>query len=361
MLLKKDIEERRRKEKAIKNTEPSYEENFIDKTRNVGVVLGEKDIKQDVKEKMGKNRKHANSLTDIENDHEALCQRGNQLMRTGDYKAAINLFNKSVIAYLKNPNYEELDPEPYIARSKCSLRLGLVEEAVEDACEALANNKHSIPAMKAKADAMYQFGEFEQALVQYERGLRICSESDLVHFQRGKTICLDTLLTAFEGYKFEHDLVRFTINAVVKLRPEGEIDPRKNFFNCDEMEQIVKVQSRDSNKTLFYKTKKEKQVKRKKPDNLKSPVKKPVFKKKTNRQIMGKLLDDAIFLEKLSKHPEFGNISFDPSREREVEDTSGRLMKNHALEAVVYFEKKKEFWNECSKMKPTVNWGVKNE
>ena len=49
MILKKDIEERKRKEKAIKNNEPTYEECFVDKTRNVGVVLGEKDIKQDVK------------------------------------------------------------------------------------------------------------------------------------------------------------------------------------------------------------------------------------------------------------------------------------------------------------------------
>ena len=183
MLLKKDIEERKRKEKSVKNLEPSYEESFIDKTRNVGVVLGEKDIKQDVKEKMGKNRKHASSLTDIEHDYEALCQRGNQLMRTGDNKSALVLFNKSILAFLKAPSIEDLDPEPYIARSKCFLKLGLVEEAVDDATEALAISKFSIPAMKAKADAMYQFGEFEQALIQYERGLRVCSESDLCNFE----------------------------------------------------------------------------------------------------------------------------------------------------------------------------------
>ena len=50
--------------------------SFVDKTRNVGVVLGEKDIKQDVREKIGKSRKHVSSLTDIEHDYEALCQRG---------------------------------------------------------------------------------------------------------------------------------------------------------------------------------------------------------------------------------------------------------------------------------------------
>ena len=210
MLLKKDLEERKRKEKAVKSKheEPAYEEEFIDKTRMVAVVLGEKDIKTDVKEKMGKSRLHASSLTDIEHDYEKLCQRGNQLMRSSDYKGALALFNKSVIAFIKAPSTDDMDPEPYIARSKCYIKLGLAEEAVDDASEALAISKHSIPAMKAKADAMYQFGEFEQALVQYERGLKVCSESELVHFERGKTICLDTLLTAFDDYKFDYELVR---------------------------------------------------------------------------------------------------------------------------------------------------------
>ena len=361
MLLKKDLEERKRKERAIKTKfeEPSYEEEFVDKTRMVAVVLGEKDIKQDVKEKMGKSRLHTSSLTDIENDYELLCQRGNQLMRTGDYRSALALFNKSVMAFLKAPSSEDLDPEPYIARSKCFVKLGLAEEAVDDASEALAINKFSIPAMKAKADAMYQFGEFEQALLQYERGLKVCSESDVVHFERGKTICLDTLLTAFDDYKFDYELVRYTINAISKLRPEGESDARKNFFDCDEMEQIIKIQNSNIDKPIFYKPKKD--AKQKKSETLKTQTKKSRHKRKSNRQIMGKLLDDAVFLEKLSKNPEFGKISFDACVGKDVVDMSGRYMKEHALEAVMYFEKKKEFWNECTKMKPVSNWGVKNE
>ena len=74
---------------------------------------------------------------------------------------------------------------------------------------------------------------------------------------------------------------------------------------------------------------------------------------------MGKLLDDAVFLEKLSRNPDFGKILFDSSEGKTVEDMSGRFMKNHALEAVIYFEKKKEFWNEFPKMKPIFNWGIK--
>ena len=215
--------------------------------------------------------------------------------------------------------------------------------------------------MKAKANAMYQFGEFEQALLLYERGIKICPESELVHFEQGKTVCLDTLINAFDEYKFDYDLVRFTINAIVKLRPEGEIDPRKNFFDCDEMEHIVKVQCRGGNKSIFYNPKKETESKQKKPKRMKTPAKETPYRKKTTRQIMGKLVDDAIFFEKLAKNPEFGKISFDSNRGEVVEDVSGRLLKSHALEAVTYFEKKKEFWSDCSKMKPLNNWGVKNE
>ena len=78
MLLKKDIEERKRKEKSKskRSEEKSYEESFIDKTRNVGVVLGEKDIKQDVKEKMGKSRKLRVVLR-ILRMIMRLCARGN--------------------------------------------------------------------------------------------------------------------------------------------------------------------------------------------------------------------------------------------------------------------------------------------
>ena len=88
------------------------EEGFIDNTRNVGVVLGEKDIKQDVKgiktrwvqfswNSETKNfaihrSRFATNALDIENDHEALSQRGAQMMRTGDLRSALGLLNKAV-------------------------------------------------------------------------------------------------------------------------------------------------------------------------------------------------------------------------------------------------------------------------
>ena len=160
--------------------------------------------------------------------------------------------------------------------------------------------------------------------------------------------------------KKRHPLLRFTINAIAKLRPDGSIDPRKGFFDCDEMERILKIQNKGTeDKSIFYKPKKE--AKRRKSDTLKTPTKRIRFKRKSNRQIMGKLLDDAIFLEKLSKNPDFGKVSFDAAVGKDIVDMSGKYMKEHALEAVMYFEKKKDFWSECSKMKPVSNWGIKNE
>ena len=76
------------------------------------------------------------------------------------------------------------------------------------------------------------------------------------------------------------------------------------------------------------------------------------YKKKSNRQKLGAIIDDAVFLEKLSKNLEFGKEVYDSLTEEYVEDKFGKLIKNHADEAVSFFDKKANFWDQCSKMKP---------
>ena len=80
MILKKDLEERKRTENP---DEPAVEECFVDASRNVAVTLGERDVKQDVdavdKKKRGKG---GGNLSNI-HDHEILCARGLQLLRQG--------------------------------------------------------------------------------------------------------------------------------------------------------------------------------------------------------------------------------------------------------------------------------------
>ena len=76
-----------------KNSDPAKEEYFVDKTRNLGVVAWEKDIKHDMKKKISHLRK---SLTykDIEKDYKTLCQRGLQLLKKGELSSALQLLDK---------------------------------------------------------------------------------------------------------------------------------------------------------------------------------------------------------------------------------------------------------------------------
>ena len=91
--MKKDIEQRRWRSLRSKNSDHCKEEYFVDKTRNVGVVAWEKDIKQDMKKKISHLRK---SLTykDIERDYKTLCQRGLQLLKKGELSSALQLLDK---------------------------------------------------------------------------------------------------------------------------------------------------------------------------------------------------------------------------------------------------------------------------
>ena len=336
---------------------PATEEYFVDQTRNVGVVAGEKDIKIDMNKKMSKIRKGL-AFKDIEKDHKALCQRGSQLLKIGDLKSALQLLDKSVNIFKDS---EDLDPEPYIERSKCRLKLGMVEEAVEDAEEALKADKTSMSAMKAKAEAMYQFGEFEQALIQYERMVRICPEYKVGIIEKKKNICKDTILTAFQGYTFDPSLVDFTIHEVSKLKNEGCIEPVRGEVDCDEMEAIIKKSETEKivkgvNTPAFHK------------DEIKTKLKTQrrstslPFRRKTDKDLMGKLLDDAIFLEKLANNPDLEKgFAMRDKRTDYVDGGIGKVVKSHAREAVIYFEKKKEFWMECSIMKPPPSFTLKEK
>lgn len=98
MIVKRDIEDKNRRRSY--NFHEDHQELFVDATRNVGVGFGAKDLKLDVKDNTRKRVK-ANSLTDIANDHEALCQRGSQLLRKGDVETALLLLNKSVQVFYK--------------------------------------------------------------------------------------------------------------------------------------------------------------------------------------------------------------------------------------------------------------------
>ena len=111
------------------------------------------------------------------------------------------------------------------------------------------------------------------------------------------------------------------------------------------------MKTQNSNKPIFYKDKmKQKRMKENTKDS--SGNTKATFRPKTIRQIIGGIIDDAIFLEKLSRNENFGNLGLDPVTGDDTVDRFAEIIRDNAREAVEFFEKKTGFWDECSRMAP---------
>ena len=59
------------------------------------------------------------------------------------------------------------------ARAQCLVKLGRPSQAIQDVEVALKTNRSNPKALLVKGEALYIDGEFEMALVQFERGWRI--------------------------------------------------------------------------------------------------------------------------------------------------------------------------------------------
>ena len=111
------------------------------------------------------------------------------------------------------------------------------------------------------------------------------------------------------------------------------------------------MQLSNSNKPIFYKERAKQKKKRKENTVKKSEFQQ--YQRKTNRQKLGSIIDDAMFLEKLSRNSMISLTALDPDTGDMVVDTFGDIIRGHAAEAVNYFEKKTGFWEEASKMFPS--------
>ena len=71
------------------------------------------------------------------------------------------------------------------------LRLEQPKEAIDDIDKALKYNPSSIQAVVEKAEALYNMGEFEKALVQFHRALRARKDPEI---RKGMYKCSDAIL-----------------------------------------------------------------------------------------------------------------------------------------------------------------------
>jgi len=94
---------------------------------------------------------------------------GDKLYLSGNFKKALTMYNLAM----------EVSPgnlTGLVARSRCHLQIGNAQEALKDAEESLKENAQFHRGIFAKAEALYQMGDFEFALVFYHRGQNLRPE-----------------------------------------------------------------------------------------------------------------------------------------------------------------------------------------
>ena len=197
---------------------------------------------------------------------------------------------------------EQVSTTPFIAMHEILDRLERAEEAIKDADTALDINKHSTKAIVAKGEALYNVGEFEKALVQFERGWRVRQDPAI---KSGMVKCRDAIMNTVGSTAMQDNLDM--LEMVIKQMREGKV---KLTEDAD-------------------------------PEVLREERRKAAAEKKvSDKRLLGKMNTDVQFLEKFLKIQTAEN-------KKKVQITGLQTrVNNKATEALEYLEKRKNFWQQ---------------
>ncbi|XP_023336252.1 tetratricopeptide repeat protein 25 [Eurytemora carolleeae] len=304
MMVKNELEERERKHK--RETEKIQQVMYVDGQRNMAVVLGERDVKSDVKAKQRRDRRVISVAAEGETTDADLYQEQGEieLKNGGDVKKALFYLSRAVLL-------NDYDETALVARSTCMLKLGRYEEAIRDAKNAVKRTKHSILAMEALGKSMYTAGRFENAIVQFQRIQRIRKSKMITDWIER---CEETIKAFLSAVQFEPQIVEM----LWQETNQGQVD------NAEE----ESLPTEKSDKKL--------------KNNRKT-------KQETRAEVilMGKLKADMDFLGSLSDHP--GLITqhiADP--DLRTKNLSGGIVdqeiKGAAKEGLEFLKVRKTFW-----------------
>eukprot|EP00105_Crassostrea_gigas_P014181 XP_011430756.1 PREDICTED: tetratricopeptide repeat protein 25 isoform X8 [Crassostrea gigas] len=195
----------------------------------------------------------------------------------GEHFVHVKLWQKAIDSFTRAIEMSPEEKKCFVTRSKCWLQLGNAENALTDAEEALRLDKEYIPGLYQKAEAMYQLGDFETALVFFHRGHKLRPE--LQEFRLG----IQKAQEAINNSIGKPDSV--------KLTAEGDL----TYFYKQEEDEKAKAKKAKAKKTggTYGKpgAKKEAAKERQKPQASGD--------QKTIKQLLGELYGDKDFLEKL--------------------------------------------------------------
>ncbi|GFS05973.1 tetratricopeptide repeat protein 25 [Elysia marginata] len=221
------------------------------------------------------------------------------LFKNGDYRKAIESYTTALTLRAD-------DRISLVCRSKCHLMLGDTHKALQDAEASLAEDKNYHKGMFQKAEALYNQGDFEMALVFYHRGNRLRPE--LQDFRLG----IQKAQEAIQNCVGTPDRV--------KLNTTGDL----SFFKAQEEK----------------KTRRKGAVPMQRPQTVprrKRAAQRSAGNEKTIRQMLGELYGDRQYLEKLL-------------RETDTNTATGKKINNLAEEGLFYLDTRTDFWQQVKPM-----------
>ncbi|XP_077997219.1 outer dynein arm-docking complex subunit 4-like isoform X2 [Glandiceps talaboti] len=230
---------------------------------------------------------------------------GDVLFKQGEYKKALESYNTAL-------EIEPTDKGCLVARSKCYLQLGDSQAALRDAEAALSEDKEYIKGLYQKAEALYQMGDFEMALVFYHRGHKLRTE--LEEFRLGIQKAQEAIDNSVGS------------PSKVKLENKGDLS---FFYKQDEKQQKGKARAGYS-----------KPVKQDDKNKQKDRRNKSQTSDKTCKQLLGELYADKEYLEKLLKDNDLTNQDTD----------SGKAIYDLVTDGLNYLDTRTEFWRQQKPM-----------
>ncbi|KAK3577964.1 hypothetical protein CHS0354_020803 [Potamilus streckersoni] len=220
------------------------------------------------------------------------------LYKQGGYKKAIESYTMAL-------DLQENDKNCLVSRSKCYLKLGDTENALQDAEAALTEDKTFHKGIYQKAQALYYMGDFEMALVNYHRGQKLRPE--LPEFRLG----IQKAQEAIDNSVGSPDKV--------KLTTEGDL----SFFKLQDEKKMRKKTQGKSHAQALLST-------RKGPSQSST-------NEKTVKHLLGELYDDRQYLEKLLK---------ETNSNTEMDKTISNLVN----EGLNYLDTRSDFWRQQKPM-----------
>ncbi|KAL3836009.1 hypothetical protein ACJMK2_021464 [Sinanodonta woodiana] len=176
---------------------------------------------------------------------------------------------KALESYTMALELQENDKNCLVSRSKCYLKLGDMESALQDAEASLVEDKTFHKGIYQKAQALYYMGDFEMALVNYHRGQKLRPE--LPEFRLG----IQKAQEAIDNSVGSPDKV--------KLTTEGDL----SFFRTqDEKKMRKKTQGKGHAQAVL---------------SSKKGSGQSSGSEKTVKHLLGELYGDRQYLEKLLK------------------------------------------------------------